>query len=165
MERKSNFTTAIVQTAIIAAVYAVLTVIVTPFMSYGAIQFRIAEILTLLCFYSRKHCPALILGCFIANLFSPLGLIDLIAGTSATAASVILMSRVKNIWIASLFPVIVNGLIVGAELSCVFATPFWLNVGYVAFGEFVVITVIGVPLFKFIVKNTAVKRFIVGGAK
>jgi len=142
---KSLKTHLLVQTAIIAALYAALTIALP--LQYGAVQFRIAEMLTLLCFYDRKYCPALILGCFAANLASTLGPIDWVIGTAATALSVLPMARVKNIWTAALFPVIANGLIIGIELKIVFDTPLFAGMGTVALGEAAVMAA-GVAAFK-----------------
>ena len=50
----------------------------------------------------------MILGCFIANLFSPLGWYDLVFGVAATAIAVLPMFYVKNIFVAALLPVITN---------------------------------------------------------
>jgi len=141
----------IAKTALVASVYAALTIALP--LQYGAVQFRVAEVLTLLCFYNRKLIPALILGCFIANLPSELGVIDWSCGTVATAISVILMSRMKNIWLASLFPVIVNAVIVGAMLTYLFEMPFFIAAGFVALGQAAVIIVVGVPLFKFVLEK------------
>ena len=58
----------IVRLAIVAAMYVLFTV-VNPF-SYNAIQFRISEILMLLCFFRKDYTIALIIGCFISNFFS-----------------------------------------------------------------------------------------------
>jgi len=155
MERKNKFVQLLVQTALIAAVYAALTIALP--LQYGAVQFRVAEILTLLCFYNRKYIPALILGCFIANLPSELGVIDWVAGTAATAIAVIFMSRVKSIWIAALFPVITNAIIVGAMLTYLFEMPIWVSAGFVALGQFAVIVIAGVPLFKLVLEKN--KKF------
>ena len=76
--------------ALVAAMYAVLTVVIAP-LAFGEIQFRFSEVLVLLCFYRKDYALALIVGCFIANLFSPMGLMDIIFGTLATAAAVIPM--------------------------------------------------------------------------
>jgi len=147
--------TKIAQVSIIAALYAALTVAL-PFLSYGAVQFRVAEILTLLCFYDKKYRPALIIGCFVANLFSPLGVIDWVVGTAATAFSVIPMAwfqKFKNgIWIAALFPVIANGIIIGIELRIVFDAPLALSMATVALGEAAVMAV-GAVLFKLFYKR------------
>ena len=137
----------VAQIGIIAAVYAVLTIFLAP-ISYGNIQFRFSEILTLFAFFNPIFIPGLTLGTFIANLMSPLGIVDIIFGTIATFISVFFMSKMKNLLLASLWPVVINGIIIGLELYYLFQLPLALTVFQVAFGEFVVVTIIGVPLFK-----------------
>jgi uncharacterized membrane protein len=122
-------------------------------MSYGNIQFRIAEILILLCFFKKDYGIALILGCAIANFFSPLGIIDVIFGTLATAISVLFVMKSKNLMIASLFPVIFNGIIVGLELYYVLSFPLLLSMASVAIGEAVVVMVLGNLIFFKLKKN------------
>lgn len=151
----------LLRTAIIAALYAGLTIGMAP-ISYMAIQFRLSEALTLLAFINPVFAPGLILGTFIANLFSPLGLIDVVFGTLATGISVWMMSRSKNIWKASLYPTLVNGVIIGLELHFVFALPLILTMLEVAAGEFVVVTLAGVPLFKQLMKNRIFSEKIAG---
>jgi uncharacterized membrane protein len=101
----------------------------------------------------------MIIGCLVANLLgSPYGLIDVVLGTLGTALAVYPMSRIKNIWVSSLLPVITNAVLVGIMIKIVFEQPLplWQYMVFVGIGQFVVITVIGVPLFKFILeKNKA----------
>jgi uncharacterized membrane protein len=153
MQNRFN-TRFIARTAIIAALYAGLTIGLAP-ISYMALQFRLSEILVLLAFVNPVFAPGLVLGTFIANLFSPLGLVDVVFGTIATILSLRYMIISKNIWVASLFPTIFNGIIIGAELHFVYALPMVLTMVQVAFGEFVVVTVLGVPLVKLLLKNKA----------
>lgn len=138
--------------ALVATLYAAMTLAI-PGLAFGAIQFRFSEILVLLCFYRKDYCVSLILGCFIANLFSPFGLYDIFFGTVATAVAVLPMYHVKNIWLSSALPVISNGVIVGFELFLC-GEPLWFSMGTVALGELVVITVIGCPLFKFALERS-----------
>ena len=105
----------LVRLALVAALYAALT-LALPGLSFPAIQFRFSEILVLLCFYRKDYSISLILGCFIANCFSPMALMDMIFGTLATAIAVIPMFYIKNIWLASLLPVVSNGIIIAIEL-------------------------------------------------
>ena len=147
----------IARTAIIAAIYAALTVGLAP-ISYMALQFRLSEMLVLLAFVNPAFAPGLVLGTFIANLFSPIGMIDVIFGTIATIMSIRYMIISKNIWIASLFPTIFNGIIIGAELHFVYSLPLALTILQVAAGEFVVVTILGVPLMKALLKNKAFKE-------
>lgn len=145
--------------AVIAALYAALTVAIAP-LSYGAVQFRFAEVLVLLCFYRKDYCYALVLGCFIANWFSPLGYIDVIFGTCSTIFSVITMRYIKNIYIAALMPT-VSMFIIAAELWLFAGEPFWISLGTTVLGEFVVVSVVGVILFKILEKNKAF-MFLIG---
>lgn len=150
---KSKFNThTIARLAAITALYAALTVALQP-ISFGLVQLRISELLVLLCFYRRDYCIAMILGCFIANCFSPMALMDMVFGTAATAVAVLPMYSVKNIWLASLLPVVSNALIIGAELYFAFAQPLWLGMLTVGAGEIIVITIVGCPLFRFVLQK------------
>lgn len=135
--------------AIIAAVYASLTIALAP-ISYGPIQLRLSEIMILLVLINPRFKSGLILGCLIANLFSPFGLVDVIFGTLATGLAVFSMARIKNIYLASLMPTLANGIIIGLELSYLLNLPFVETALYVALGEFLVVSVIGIPLYKVI---------------
>ncbi len=146
----------IVRTAVIAALYALLTVALAP-ISYGNFQFRVSEILVLLAYFDPFYIGGLTLGCFIANLLGPNGAMDVIFGTLATFISVGAISLtakyIKNkasLFIASLWPTIFNGIIIGWMLNVTVGAPLWLTMGEVALGEFVVITIVGIPIFKMI---------------
>lgn len=152
----------LVRLALVAAIYAVMTVLIAP-IGYGPIQCRISEILVLLCFYRKDYSISMILGCFIANLFSPFGLYDIIFGTLATAVAVIPMYYVKNICISSLLPVVSNGVIVGIGLYLC-GEPLWFSIGSVALCEFIVVSIVGLLFFKFAVERTPLLK-IVGSTK
>lgn len=143
----------LVKNAIVASLYLVLT-LVAP--SYGAVQFRFSEVMLLLMLVNSNYVSGLIIGCMVANLFSPMGLVDVVVGTSATAISLLFMSKTKNQIIATLWPAIFNGLIVGAELYFMLKLPFIVSAISVAMGEFVVITFIGLPIFKVLIMNKQV---------
>lgn len=66
-----------------AALYAALTLGLAP-VSYGAVQVRVSEFMTLLAFYDKGLIPGLTLGCLISNVGSPFGITDMLIGTSAT---------------------------------------------------------------------------------
>ena len=153
----NNAVNRLVRTAIIAALYAVLTFALAP-ISYGNVQFRVSEIMVLLAFFDPFYIGGLTLGCFIANILGPNGVVDIIFGTLATFISVYTISVtgkfVKNnkasLIIASLWPTIFNGIIIGWMLNYLYQLPLLLSIGEVAIGEFVVVTIIGVPVIKFI---------------
>ena len=146
----NNKINTLVRLSIVAALYVLLTII-NPF-SYNAIQFRISEILVLLCFFRKDYSIALILGCFIANLFSSMMLYDIIFGTLATVLTCIFIMFSKNIYLTIIYPVLFNSVIVGFELYLAFNTPFYLNALYVAIGETVVI-IVGIIIFSRLRKN------------
>ncbi|MGD9567256.1 MAG: QueT transporter family protein [Sedimentibacter sp.] len=151
----------ITRTALIAASYAALTY-AFAWMSYEQLQFRVAEILVLFAFVEPKYGLGLVLGCVLANMASPLGLIDVVVGSFATFIAIMFIVTVrktmgynkKSMLIASLGPAISNALFVGAELTYLFQTPFIINAIYVAIGEFVVVTIAGTVVVNSIMKNT-----------
>ena len=140
-----------------AAIYAVLKVAMAP-ISYGAVQLRLSEVMTLLAFVDPVFIPGLVLGNFIANLFSPFGLPDVVFGTLATFIAVFMMSKMKSMLIASFWPTIANGLIIGLELAIFTGAPFVSTALYVALGEFLVVTVLGYPVFKVVMKNKTIQN-------
>ncbi len=148
-------TNKIVTMGVIAALYAALTLALSP-ISFGPIQFRISEVMTLLPLLGKEYIIALTIGCFLANLFGPVGIIDVIFGTIATLISAYLVYVTKKsmkgkkycVLIASLWPTIINAIIIGIILNITLGFPLLLSMLEVGFGQFVVITILGVPLFK-----------------
>ena len=140
--------------AMIATMYVVL-VYAFQFMSFGQIQFRIAEALPILVFFNPKHAIGLTIGTFVANLLlSTLGIIDPIVGTSATIIALALMYTFrKKPLLALIFPVLVNALLVAAMLNYVLDLPYLASFLWVGLGEAVVVYAIGYPLYLFLNKN------------
>lgn len=151
---KNDLTKRLTRTALIAAIYAVVTLAIAPF-AYGNIQFRVSEVLVLLAIFDPLYIGGLTLGCLIANLLGPNGIMDVIFGTLATFISVYAIyltgNLIKNykiqLLVASIWPTIFNGLIIGWMLNKLYELPLVLSIVEVALGELVVITFIGVPLF------------------
>lgn len=125
-------------------------------MSYSNIQFRVAEIMILLAFVDKDYIPGLTLGCFLANILGVYGIPDTIFGTLATFISACLVYQTgkqmgkstMSLIIASLWPALVNALIIGWMLNKFVGLPLILSMAQVGIGEFVVITIAGIPLFK-----------------
>lgn len=141
----------IVVNAMIASVYAALTLAISP-IAYSEIQFRLSEIMVFLAFYNKKYIPGLIIGCIIANLFSPMGLLDVIFGTISTIIVCITMYVIKNRHLAAIIGAIITGLIIGGELWYAYQIPYLINALYVAIGELIVL-IIGALVFKAIEHN------------
>ena len=110
--------------ATVAALYAVLTYFGAIFgLTYGPVQFRFAEALCVLPFLFPAMAPGLFVGCLIANLLSPYGLIDVVCGSAAPRMAAVSTARVPSKWLAPLPAVLSNGLIIGAMLA-------WYETGF-----------------------------------
>jgi len=149
-----------------AALYAALTVGLAP-ISYGPVQVRLSEAMTLLAFYDRKWLPGLILGCFLANLGSPFGVTDILVGTFATALAIYPMRWCQNAWQASLLPAAANGILIGAELCWLAEIPadaasVLAVMAYIGAGEMLAVGIIGIPLSKILLKNPLIARILKG---
>lgn len=146
----------LVRSSVIAALYLVLTYSL-PALAYGPIQFRLSEVMTILAFIDPFYILPLTLGCAIANISSPFGLIDVIVGSLASFLALYSMSKVKNIYLASLFPALFS-ILIGLEILIISNEPvnFFLVTAQIMFSEFVVVSIIGVSFYKLIEKNTYV---------
>ncbi len=144
--------------AVIAALYAALTVFFAP-ISYGAVQYRVAEALTLLPVLFPQAVPGLALGCLLSNLIGGYGIWDVVFGTLATLIAAALTYKLrKNIWLAAAPPVLVNALVVGLLLHFVLALPLVPTMASVGLGQLVVVYVLGVPLTFALKRIPALKR-------
>jgi uncharacterized membrane protein len=102
----------ITQAAVIAALYAVL-VLVFQFSSFGPFQFRVAEALTVLPYFTPAAIPGLAIGCFLSNLISGADVLDIIFGSLATLIAAFLSYKLrKNKFLVPLPPILVNALVV-----------------------------------------------------
>ncbi len=152
---KNTIVKTITRNAVVAAIYFLLTFAGQGF-SFGPVQVRISEALVLLCFFRRDFMFGITLGCFLSNLFSPFMPWDLLIGTSATLLSCLLISFSKHLFIATLYPVLLNGFAIGAELTFIFdykSQGFWTVSGFIFLGEFIAVTVIGYLLFLLVKRN------------
>lgn len=149
----------IAYTSIIAALYVGLTFAVLP-LAHGAIQFRLSEALTILPALFPAAIPGLAIGCFIANIVSNFGLIDMFLGSFATliAAFMSFLFR-KKLYVAAIPPVLINAFIVPIIFIFSGDLAYWFNVGTVFLGQFVVIYAIGLPLTYILRKR--LKKYIV----
>ena len=149
----NNNTKFLVRTAVISALYATLTLVLMP-ISYGPVQFRISEALTVLPLFCVEAIPGLAIGCLIANI--PMGIWDMLIGTTATLLAAILTRVSKKIYLGVIPPVIFNAFLV----PLIFLTmpdmtdPYILNVLFVGLGELVSVVLVGVPLY-FVLKKTS----------
>jgi uncharacterized membrane protein len=138
----------ITQGAVVAAIYVVL-VVIFDYWSFGPIQFRIAEVLTILPYFTPAAIPGLFVGCLIANVMGGAVIWDIVFGSLATLIGAVgtYMLR-RNKWMAPISPIVANTLIVPWVLKYAYGYDglivyFMATVGI---GEIIVCGIIGMPL-------------------
>lgn len=158
----------IIRAALIAALYFVLTFMTAP-ISFGSLQFRVAEALTVLPIFMPEAVIGLTIGCLLANVFSPFGWYDMLFGTLATfiaaAMTYFIGTRFKketNILVKTAVggipPIIVNASILPA-VWLLFGTDalYFINFASVFLTQAGTVMLIGVPLAAFIDKSKIIK--------
>lgn len=152
MKKRTLF---LVQSAIIAALYVAL-VMLLGFVGFGPVQFRVAEVLTILPYFTFSAVPGLFIGCLISNfLGSPFGIWDIVFGSLATLLAALCSYYCGKIkfgkFLAPLPPIIINAVVVGLIISVytrdnAFLVAFALNAFSVGIGELVACYGLGLPL-------------------
>ncbi len=148
----------IVVSAVIAALYAALTIMLEP-ISYGPIQFRVSEALTLLPWYMPEAIPGLFIGCVLANFFGGFGLPDIIAGSLATLIAAILTRKSPNLWCGALPPVVLNMAVIGVMLHILLNVPLMATCAYIGLGEAGACFLVGIPLMKLLERGGVFQKF------
>ena len=172
---QQNTTRNLVFGAMIAALYTALCLALAP-LSFGMVQVRAAEALTLLPIFSPIGVWGVTLGCALSNLVgfftgaNILGYMDIFFGTAATFVAALLSRRLRNIRLlgvpvlSALPPVLVNAVVIGAELAFVFAPAeqfarfFLINALYVGVGQMISCFVLGLPLVCLLERTGAARR-------
>ena len=121
MNMKNKSTLFLVQAAAIGAIYVVLTLLFAPF-SFGEVQVRISESLTILPFFTPAAIPGLFVGCIIANILGGAIPVDIIFGSIATLIGAVFTYKLRGCsrFLAPVSPIVANTVIV----------PFVLYYGY-----------------------------------
>lgn len=166
----------IVHAALSAATYATLTLlqnVLLPGSASAAVQFRVAEVLTILALYTPAAIPGLTIGCIVANISSVTvaGPLDLIIGSLASLIAALLMYATRRVRLfrlpvlAALMPALVNGVLVGFEIDFFMVNQGFFNFwdflfqgGCVALGELAVLFLLGLPLSRVIEINGLDKK-------
>ena len=142
--------------ALIAALYVVLTHMqnmLLPDTTSDVIQFRAAEAMCVLAFFTPSAIWGLTVGCFLFNLTGGATAVDMVVGSAATLLATGGMYLTRNWKIKSYpllgmwMPVFWNALLVGWELTVYIGGAFWLNALYVALGEWIVLLTLGSLLY------------------
>ena len=152
----------------IGAAYAVMAIFGSVFgLTFGPIQFRFSEALCVTPFLFPEAVGGLFVGCLIANLFSPYGLLDIIIGSLATLIAAWLTSRCRSRYLAPLPPVLANTVLIGLVLAYEQAgtsAAFWPTYGFnaltVGLGEVVACYGLGMLLLWRLSKSTALQNYL-----
>ena len=143
--------------AVVAAVYFVLCYFGNIFqLTFGPVQVRLGEALTVLPFLFPATAPGVAMGCLLTNVLSPYGPIDMVVGTLATAVAAWLTMKTPRWYLAALPPIVMNALLLPpmwawAEAGAVngaFWASYWFNLWTFVAGEAVACYVLGTVLLK-----------------
>lgn len=138
-----------VHAAMIAAIYVVLTILFRPF-SFGEIQVRIAEALTVLPVFTPAAIPGLFIGCLIGNILGGAILPDIVFGSLATLIGAMLtyVLRKQSRYLAVLPPILSNTLIIPFVLRYAYGVnlPIYWMMLTVGIGEVLSCGVLGIIL-------------------
>lgn len=133
--------------AVVTALYVALTMALAP-ISYGVIQLRVAEAMTILPALYPFTTWGLFLGCAISNSISLFGIYDVVFGSIITLVAGFLTSKINNKWLAPIPPIVLNAfglpliwLLTGGE------TVYWINVLSIFVSQTLVLYAFGVPLY------------------
>lgn len=152
--------------ALIIATYTAISLLMGSF-SFGLIQIRIAELMLVTCLVDKTFILPISLGCFITNLIGVISgsnpmILDVFVGFLATFLSGVCVYMFKDIKlfnkpvISLLIPAIINGVMIGLELSLYFGINVITSMIYVVIGEFISVTLLGCILYEPIVKSIKV---------
>jgi len=150
--KKTNF---LVQAALIGAIYAVITIVFAP-ISYGQVQVRISEALTILPFFTPAAIPGLFIGCIIANIYGGQGMVDIVFGSLATLLAAFISYKMPKKWMVPIPPIIVNGIVVGFILNYLYQLPLLIMIAWVSLGQIIACYGLGYPLMVILEKYRAV---------
>lgn len=150
MQKNTRFIT---QSAIIAALYILLTIISNAAgLANGVIQLRLSEALTILPIFTPAAIPGLFIGCILSNILTGCLLWDIVFGSLATLAGALGTYYLckKRPYLAPIFPIASNAIIVPFILQYVynFEGSYWYFMLTVGIGEIVCCGALGILLYK-----------------
>ncbi len=139
----------IARAGIIAALYIVITFLLQA-ISFGPIQLRVAEALTVLPILYFEAVPGIFAGVLIANIFGGLGLVDIGLGSLISLLAAFLTYLFRRNFLAYLSPIVLNGFLVSAYLHLLFDLPYWEVAISITISQAIVILGLGYPLIRYL---------------
>ena len=155
MNKKTRYLT---HGALIAAMYVALTFVASLLgLASGVIQVRLSEALTILPLFTPAAIPGLFVGCALANILTGCAVWDVVFGSVATLLGALgtYWCRKKSKYLAPVFPILANMIIVPFVLRLVYGAPdSWIFlVVSVGIGEIISCGVLGLLLHKLLRKT------------
>jgi len=134
--------------AVIAALYFAVSFFTHPISFSPVFQIRLSEALTILPFVFPNCYIGLTIGCVLANLQSPFGILDIILGSFITLVAGIITSKIKKVWLAPLPPVILNAVFLPLVWMLCGASDvvYTINVLSLIASQSLVLYILGIPL-------------------
>lgn len=155
----------IAKASIIAAIYASLVIVLAP-VSFYAVQVRVADallVLPILEFFGFSSVIGLTIGCVIANIFSPFGLIDIVFGSVTNFITGLIAWFIGRLYrkvclkiliVTTLLQSIVVSIIIGyGLLHLLFNEPVFISITGVFIGSVISICILGSAIILFINKR------------
>ena len=152
--------------SITISIYVTLCLVFGP-LSFGVIQFRLSEILSLLAIKYKYAIIANFIGCFISNLLlGGFGIVDVVVGSFASLlaclfAYLLRNKKYKDLPILSCLAIVItNGIIVGIELGILTSNVHMIPITIlqITISEFVVIMFFGLPIYNKLINTIKEKK-------
>lgn len=156
---KNKGTLFLAQAAVIGAIYVVLTILFAP-LSFGQVQIRFSEALTILPCFTPAAIPGLFIGCIIANILGGAIPLDIIFGSVATLIGAVFTYRLRNNnrFLAPIPPIAANSVIVPFVLRYGYGVnlPVLLMMLTVGIGEVISCGILGMILYTALYKSKGI---------
>lgn len=153
---KQNKTKHLAINGVVAAVYAVLTLI-NP-LSFGVIQFRVSTLILPLAVFVPQISPGLVVGTAVGNLNSSLGMIDIVVGSVVSFIAVFIVPKARIKTLMAVLYAVESGILVSLELFYCFKTPILYGIVTVGISGLILYS-LGIVIMKQISKPL-VKYFV-----
>ena len=146
-------TTDTAKMAVVTGLYVAVTIVLSV-ISFGAIQLRVAEMFNYLPLFNKRYTIAVTLGIAIANLASPLGIVDVALGSVSTLIVLLIcrgitrkVTNLKKKMIITAFLFAFSMFTVAGQLTFFYQAPFLLNWLIIGLGELLSMSLGGIIIY------------------
>ncbi|MDT2736836.1 QueT transporter family protein [Enterococcus pseudoavium] len=146
-------TTDTAKMAVVTGLYVAVTLVLSV-ISFGAIQLRLSEMFNYLPLFNKRYTIAVTLGVAIANLASPLGIVDVLFGSLSTWLVLLLCraitKKIKNLKKKMIITALIfafSMFTVAGQLTFFYQAPFFFNWLIIGLGELLSMTLGGILIY------------------